>query len=164
MKRLGPPPEIASLLLLLDEAYNKRSWHGTNLRGSIRGLTAEQAGWHPAPGKHCIADIVVHAAYWKYAAWRRLRGEKRGSFPLKGSNWFDLPEPLSEPDWKSHVRLLNDTHDSLREAVAATVPKQLEKPPPGGKTSRAMLIRGIALHDVYHAGQIQVIKGLLKQR
>ena len=70
------------LLRILDEAFDQRSWHGTNLRGSIRGLTPDAAAWRPAPGRHNIWELVVHAAYWKYAVRRRLLGEKRGSFPL----------------------------------------------------------------------------------
>src|SRR5436309_5751897 len=87
-------PEIALLLHLLDEAYGKKAWHGPNLRGALRRLAAAEASWRPQAKRRSIADIVVHAAYWKYAVRRRLRGDKRGSFPLKGSNWFGLPNPL----------------------------------------------------------------------
>ena len=84
---------VAMLLDLLDEGYQRKSWHGPNLRGSIRRVTAGQAAWRPAAGRKCIAEIVVHAAYWKYTVRRRILNEKRGSFPLKGSNWFALAKP-----------------------------------------------------------------------
>ena len=64
--------DIDLLLTQMDQAYNRRSWHGTNLRGSIRGLEPEQAVWRPAPRRHNIQELVVHAAYWKYACWRRI--------------------------------------------------------------------------------------------
>jgi hypothetical protein len=103
---------------------------------------------------------VVHAAYWKYAARRRLRGDKRGSFPLKGSNWFPVSESLAETEWRAYVRLLETEHRALRTAVAALSPARLRESP-GGKVSNDALIRGIACHDVYHAGQIQILKRLL---
>ena len=62
------------ILALLDQAYDRPSWHGTNLRGSLRRVTPEQAAWRPGPARHNIWEIAVHAAYWKYAAWRRLTG------------------------------------------------------------------------------------------
>lgn len=155
---------LGALVSLLDEAYQQKSWHGTNLRGSIRGLSAEEAGRRSGPGRHRIVDIVVHCAYWKYAVRRRLRGEKRGSFPLKGSNWFQLPEPLGAAAWREYVRLLESQHHALREAVAALAPADLAKAPAASRVSNAMLIRGVALHDVYHAGQIQIIKALHKGR
>lgn len=164
MKIAKPASETAWGLELIGEAYAKKSWHGPNLRGSIRGLSAAQAGWRAGPGRHTIADIVVHCAYWKYAARRRLRGDKRGSFPLKGSNWFTLPEPLSNRDWKDLVALLNAEHVALREAVAELPPRQIKGAPPGSKIGTLMLIRGVAMHDVYHAGQIQLIKGLHKAK
>jgi hypothetical protein len=79
-------------LTLLDEAYEKRSWHGPNLKQAIRGVSAKQAAWRPASGRHNIWEETLHAAYWKYAVRRRIEGGKRGSFALKGSNFFVRPE------------------------------------------------------------------------
>jgi len=148
------------LLDLLDHGYDKKAWHGPNLKGSIRGLDAVQACWRPSRGRHCIAEIVVHAAYWKYAVRRRLRGDKRGSFPLEGSNWFPITHHLSEPQWREHVRLLEAEHRTLRAAVATMAAAGLHRNSAGSKYSSASLIEGIAAHDVYHAGQIQLLKRL----
>lgn len=151
--------DISLLLTQLDRAYDQRSWHGTNLRGSIRGMTPEQAVQRPAPGRHNVQELVVHAAYWKYAAWRRLTGEKRGSFPLDGSDWF----PRSTPDpalWKADVQLLAAMHVRLREAVAAVKAPALARKVAGSKETALTLISGIIAHDLYHAGQIQLIKKL----
>src|SRR5687767_8532371 len=98
-------PRVALLLHLIDTAFDAKSWHGTNLRGSLRGLPASQAGRRPRPG-HTVAEVALHAAYWKYAVRRRLRGDARGSFAVKGSNWFPQPEPFTEADWKRIVKLL----------------------------------------------------------
>lgn len=151
------------VLALLDEAFNKKSWHGTNLRGSIRGLTAKQAAWRQSPNRKCIWDHVLHTAYWKYTVWRRLTGEKRGSFPLKGSNWFSVPKPASEKAWREHVALLEAQHARLREAVESLSPRQLGAKVSGSKLTNDFLIRGIAFHDIYHAGQIQLLKRLRAQ-
>src|SRR5688500_7643087 len=113
-------PEIQQLLAILDQAYNRQSWHGTNLRGSIRRVSAPQAAWRPGPRRHNIWELVVHAAYWKYAAMRRFTDASRGSFPLKGSNWFIRPaddvRPL-EQMWREDIGMLDATHESLRNAV-----------------------------------------------
>jgi uncharacterized damage-inducible protein DinB len=153
-------PEITILLANLDEAYNRKGWHGPNLRGSIRGLDARQASWRPGPKRRSIADIVVHCAYWKYAVRRRLRGDSRGSFPLKGSNWFVLPANLSESDWQSYVRLLENEHRRLREAITEVSASQLQMRSKRSKTRNAVLIYAIAAHDLYHTGQIQLLKRL----
>src|SRR5262245_26323148 len=81
-----PVSDVQQLVTILDQGFNRRSWHGPNLRGSIRGVSASLAAWRPAPARHNIWEITVHAAYWKYAVWRRLTGGRRGTFPLKGSN------------------------------------------------------------------------------
>ena len=155
-------PEIEHLLGLLDEAYKRAAWHGPNLRGSIRGVTAPEASWRPKAGRHNIWEIAVHAAYWKYTVRRRLLGEKRGSFSLPGSNWFLRPVERSEQAWRADVAILDGEHQRLRDAVSALQPEYLERPARGSKTLVRRLIAGIALHDVYHAGQIQLIKKLLR--
>jgi hypothetical protein len=157
-------PAIASLLAQLDEAYDRRSWHGTNLRGSLRGLEAAQAAWRPAPGRHNAWEIAVHAAYWKYAAWRRLTGEKRGSFDRPGSNWFPTPEPPTATAWRKDVAVLAACHRRLREAVARLSDADLDRRAAGGQETVGRLVRGIAAHDLYHAGQIQLLKRLRAAR
>jgi hypothetical protein len=157
-------PTTDVLLEVLDRAFDEPSWHGPNLCGSIKNLSAKQASWRPGPGRHSMAEQVVHAAYWKYAARRRLRGDKRGSFPVKGSNWFDFPDGLDDEGWRLFTALLWSVHGVLREAVAGFDPRRLDDPLPGGrgasKTTARMLILGVAAHDVYHAGQIQLLKRL----
>jgi len=155
-------PEIQLLLDLLDRAYNRRSWHGTNLRGSLRGLDAASASWRPARDRHNIQEIAVHAAYWKYAVWRRLRGAKRGAFPLKGSNWFPREAPGSEVFWRSDLALLERCHCDLREAVSLFRPAELQCKPGGSAFTFAAWIEGAASHDLYHAGQIQLLKRLAR--
>lgn len=154
-------PQIELLLSIIDEAYEKQAWHGPNLRGSLRGVTAEQAAWRPAPERHNIWEVAVHAAYWKYAVRRRLRGEKRGSFPLKGSNWFRRPDEVSERTWQDDLRLLAEQHKQLREVIAETDPARLKEKALGSKVTNVRTIYGIAAHDIYHAGQIQLLKRLL---
>jgi len=152
----------AVLLRLLDEAFDHRSWHGTNLRGSIRGLTAEAASWRPRPGRHNIWETVVHAAYWKYAVRRRLVGEKRGSFPLTGSNWFARPLDGTAPgaQWRRDVQLLAEMHQALRQTVAELPEKTWRGRSGRGPFDNLSLVTGIAAHDLYHAGQIQLLKRL----
>jgi hypothetical protein len=154
--------EVGLLLEVIDRAYDQKSWHGPNLRGSLRGLTAATAAWRPAAGRHNIWEVVVHAAYWKYIVRRRLLGEKRGSFPLKGSNWFARPVTTTEA-WKEDVALLQQTHQSLRAAVAGLRAADLRVRPAGSKVSNLEMIASIAAHDVYHAGQIQLLKRLAAQ-
>jgi hypothetical protein len=147
------------LVEIIDRAYNRRSWHGTNLRGSIRGLTPRQAAWRPAKGRHNIWEIVVHAAYWKYSVWRRLAGEPRGSFPLEGSNWFPRAGG-SDTAWKEDIALLERMHRNLRSIVEGFPESELSRRPKGATVTYFELVAGIAAHDLYHDGQIQLIKRL----
>lgn len=154
--------ELSVLLRLIDQGYDKKAWHGPNLRGSIRRVKAPQAGWRPGPNRHNIVEIILHAAYWKYIARRRLLGLKRGSFALKGSNWFPCTVNLLEKDWADAVALLDQEHVALRAAIAEFPEGRLHAKQPDSTVSNAMLIEGIACHDVYHAGQIQLLKALQK--
>lgn len=156
--------ELALLLRILDEAYEKRAWHGPNLKGSLRGLGAQEASWRPGPDRHNIWEIAVHAAYWKYAIRRRLTGEKRGAFPLEGSNWFARPDVPTDKAWRADVAMLEDQHRSLRATVAKLSPTALSVKPHSSKHPTDTLVSGGAAHDVYHAGQIQLLKRLYRDR
>ena len=164
MKTTRPSNQIDLLLRIIDQSYDHVAWHGTNLRGSLRGLSLEEAAWRPAPGRHNIWEIALHTAYWKYIVRRRMLGEKRGSFALKGSNWFVRQPTDGEKTWKDDLKLLADAHRRMREAVCGLGEKQLYLKSRGSKVSNAAVIYGIASHDVYHAGQIQLLKRLYRHQ
>jgi hypothetical protein len=118
----------------------------------------------------------VHCAYWKYAVVRQLTGEKRGTFAAKGSNFFSRPErragaagsraklvAATERAWREDLALLEATHRKLRDAVSGLSDSDL---PRRMKRDRdvATLVYGVASHDVYHTGQIQLLKRLWKDR
>jgi hypothetical protein len=163
-KSKPPSSEVEALLAQVDEAFDRKSWHGTNLRGSLRQVSATQAAWRPARGRHNIWELTLHAAYWKYAVRRRLSGETtRGGFPLRGSNWFARPDgAVRDQDWQSDVTLLVAEHRRLRAAILEFDQAQLHEKTPRSKYTAAAMIRGVAAHDLYHAGQIQIVKRLLK--
>jgi uncharacterized damage-inducible protein DinB len=154
------------LLRLLDDSYERRAWQGPNLRGSLRGVGAAQAAWRPSPKRHNVWELVLHAAYWKYAACRMLMGEKRGAFGEKGSNWFVRPGAAGaiEKAWRADLALLDAHHRKLRAAVASLRPPRLSARPRGSSRTTANLVYGVASHDVYHTGQIQLLKRLWRDR
>lgn len=143
--------DAAFLLQLLNEAYVRKTWHGPNLCQSLRGISAREAAWRPGRGRHSIWELALHAAYWKYTARRRLLGEPRGSFAIPGSNWFEMPKDATEPAWRACKQLLEDEH---RKFVAAVADPRLAR----AVQKQTGMILGVAFHDVYHAGQIRLLR------
>ncbi len=144
------------VLALLDEGYSRKTWHGPNLRQSLKGVSVRDAAWRPAPGRHNIWEIALHSAYWKYAVRRRIEGGKRGSFELKGSNFFARPEKgkITEAAWRADLALLEREHRALEAAIHRVL-----KTPRARKLLPALY--GVAFHDIYHAGQIRLIRRLI---
>jgi len=152
---------IRLLLEVFDQAFAGSSWHGTPLSGSIRGLRPADALWRPGPGRHNIWEVVLHAAYWKCIVRRRLLRDPEIHFPRTGSNWIPLPPRTDAAAWKRDTALLKKEHDMLRRAIARFSPAQLGRRGWRSKWTNAQNIYGIASHDLYHAGQIQLIKKIV---
>ena len=142
---------VAILLGLLDEAFEKKAWHGPNLRNAIRGLTPNQAFWRPEVQRHSAWELMLHCAYWKFVALRRLTGVRNVAFGREGRNFFTVVSP-TDAAWRADVKLLAGTHRNLREAV--------ERAPDTAIRTKSRMISGVAMHDVYHAGQIQLLRRL----
>ena len=156
--------DLRQLLFLIDTAYDRVSWHGPNLRGSLRGMTPALAAWRPGPHRHNIWELIVHAAYWKYVAWRRLTGAKRGSFPLAGSNFIARPVAETKRALQDDLDLLDQMHRTLRDAAAAVATVDLDRGSAQKGVTKRALLTGVAAHDLYHAGQIQLLKRMASSR
>lgn len=153
-----------SIVRLLVENVQPRpgrgGWHGgpTPL-GALRGVTPDQAVWTPAPGRKSIWQLALHIAYWNYAVRRRLEGGTAPRFPRSPANWPRLPDVPDAVAWRADVALLKEEHERLVEVIAAVPLARYGERMPGGKRwTVAELIVGIAQHDAYHTGQIQMLK------
>jgi uncharacterized damage-inducible protein DinB len=155
---------IQLLVDVLDHAFQGRGWHGTTLTGALRGVTPGQASWRAAPDRHNIWELALHTAYWKYVVKRRLAGDGgRGDFPRSPSNWPAPPARATLIAWRADLRILKQAHADLRATVLALPPKRLAARSPAGKWTYAELIYGVAAHDLYHTGQIQLLKRLMRK-
>ena len=139
------------LINLLDLAFDKRSWHGANLMSAVRGVHFRQAK-KSVSGRKTIWEQLLHAAYWKNVVIRKLSGQ--GAMERKGSNWLKMPKPGNEKQWKDDLAMLRELHRKLRGIVAETSAKLSQKD--------IWLIQGAAFHDIYHAGQIKLLRRLMK--
>ena len=154
------------LIWNLQPAPGQKSWHGgASPVGALRGVSAQQARWRPTPRRKSVWELALHIAYWKYTVRRHLVDGVHPRFPRSPANFPRLPEPADEPAWARDVALLRSEHDRLQEAVRAFGGRRLHAVPPAGKrwTYGEMLL-GIAAHDAYHTGQIQLLKRLWQER
>ena len=159
------PREIRILLNELKEAYQGPTWHGPTLRGSLRRVNATQAAARPSRDRHNIWELTIHSAYWKYAVRRQLQSDPLGTFGEDGSNFFARPAANENPaarekSWRKDLAKLKREHAALLSAVRKVRESDLDRRVPKSKYTRRQMIHGVACHDVYHAGQIQLLKRL----
>lgn len=159
-------PRLAEVLHLLDPPAGTRLWYGgATVLGSLRGVGHDEASWRPGPGRHTIWELALHAAYWKYAVRRRLDPSvPRGDFPRSPSNWPLMPEGCGERAWKEDRALLRREHSALVEVARGLPPERLDHRDGKGEYRALDLLFGVATHDVYHTGQIQLVKRLYADR
>ncbi len=160
---------LEALRFQLDTCFNGTGWHGPTLIGSLRGVTPAEALRKPRGSKHCLWDLLLHTTYWKYTMLVRLGVAEPHTFPRSPSNWPRTPDsrtPAKElmKRWKADLKLARETHKAVVQAMLRLDPATLHQIPPGGKrATRWILLTGIAAHDVYHAGQCQLIKKMIRR-
>jgi DinB superfamily len=142
---------------VLQEGYGPGAWHGPDLKAALADVTPELAFRRAAPGRHNIAEIALHHAYYVRSVRTQLSSRPADPFVLSGDDWFEVndEQPLS---W-ARIRA---TLESEQQRLVALV-NELE----AGTVSPAVsaddgfgLVLGITCHAIYHAGQVQLIKRL----
>jgi uncharacterized damage-inducible protein DinB len=148
--------EIKRINDQLKRAFEGKAWHGPSVSEVLTGVTAEQAAAHPIAGAHSIWEITLHIATWERVGRRRIEE----SDPIDVSDEEDWPavEDISDDAWSSTLDELRHNHEALRDAIRQLDEARLEDIVPGTQYAVYFLLHGVIQHDLYHAGQIALLK------
>lgn len=153
--------EIRRIVNQMDRALSGDAWHGPSLLSLLDGVSAEDASKHPVEGAHSIWELVLHIAAWQTIAERRLLDEI-----VDVTTEMDWPPvwEVSEAEWDRAVEKLVESAARLRKVVESLSDDQLDSRPPAITDSRYVLLHGVVQHNLYHAGQIAILKKAFQQR
>ena len=144
-------------------AFEGEAWHGPSVLSLLEGVTAEQAAAHPVAGAHSIWELVLHIEAWERACKRRLQGDRA---QLSTEEDWAIVSDHSESAWEKAKQKMIDTHGELIEAIRSLDESRLDKPiiddPTIPYSSTYVTLHGGVQHDLYHAGQIAIIKKALQ--
>ena len=139
----------------LRRAFDGSAWHGPALLELLGDVDAATAAARPLPNVHSIWELVLHIAVWDRVACRRLAGEK--CQPTGTAN-FPLVTKPTEAAWRKAVAETKRTHDNFVRIVAALPDSRLRERVPGKRYDFYHMLHGLAQHELYHAGQIAILK------
>jgi uncharacterized damage-inducible protein DinB len=152
--------EIERILDQLRRAYEGNAWHGPSIREVLAGVTAAQAHARPLESAHTIWELVHHIAVWEDVGRRRLSGD-RAQIAISTPEDWPPPEDTSEAAWEKAKTALDRGHQDLVAAITNTSESRLDQPIFEGMSTVYVTLHGVIQHDLYHAGQIAILKKAL---
>ena len=152
--------EIQRIVDQLEREHAGEPWHGAPLSEILAGVDHAQAAATPLPGAHSIWELVLHLTAWKNETRHRLTGGRAGA-PREG-DWPAVGETTADR-WREAREKLDLSHQLLVSAVKEFKEENLPVPTNDPRSDDIAptyyeLLMGILQHDVYHAGQIAVLK------
>jgi len=151
--------EVERILDQMDRAFSGDAWHGPSLMALLEGVSAENASVHSIRGAHSIWELVNHIAAWHRIVHQRLSGELVE--PTSEMDWPPVWD-ASEVAWQRALGSLAEGRARLRRVVEGLRDDLLQDKPAGNNDSRYITLHGVVQHDLYHAGQIAVLKKALR--
>jgi uncharacterized damage-inducible protein DinB len=152
MAGLSEPARIADQLR---RAFDGDAWHGPALLELLADVDAATAAAKPLPDVHSIWELVLHVAAWDGAALRRLSGEK--CQPKGTANFPPVTNPTPAA-WRKAIAGMRGTHLALVKTVAGLPESRLHDRVLGKRYDFYHMLHGMAQHELYHAGQIAILK------
>ncbi len=148
--------EIDRISEQLKCSFHKGAWHGPSLLEALDNVTAKQAVKRPIPNAHNIWELVLHAAVWIKAIDKTIAAMEYTQVTTE-ANWPEISD-TSESSWDEAVDSLKKSHKKFEKHVLTLKDAALEKIPANTNSSIYRLIYGVIQHNIYHAGQIALLK------
>src|SRR5450755_1963228 len=140
----------------LRRSYEGEAWHGPSLRELLVDVTAERAAAKPLAGTHSIWELVLHIDAWERAALSVVGGS-RFDVLAGDADWPPLRETSAEA-WQGALDRLESTTRELVAVIRAMDDARLEELAGGREFNLYFLLHGVVQHNLYHAGQIALLK------
>jgi uncharacterized damage-inducible protein DinB len=147
--------EINRIIDQMDRAMNGEAWHGPHLEELLGNVSAQQAAAHPVAGAHSIWELVNHIASWNAILAHRASG--KAVAVTEKQDWPPVTDTSAE-SWKRALDQMRASRAQLRSAVEKLSDAKLDDIAPGKDHSIYVMLHGGVQHDLYHAGQIAVLK------
>lgn len=150
--------ESSRLADQIRRAFEGEAWHGDSVLEILSDVDAKTASAHPVQNAHSIWELVLHIAAWDGAALRRAQGQ---AVELTDEENFPPVKDTSPAAWKQAVEKMKSIHSELVRKVESFPESRLTEQVPGKHEKYYdyfYLFSGIAQHELYHAGQIAVLK------
>lgn len=148
--------ETKRLASQLRRSYEGQAWHGPSLLELLEGVTAEQAAAKPLAGAHSIWELVLHIEAWEREALAVVGG--KGCDTLAGDADWPPVRDTSMEAWQGALDRLRSTSKELVAAIRAMDDAKLDELAGGREFNFYFLLHGVVQHNLYHAGQIAMLK------
>lgn len=149
--------QLENIINNLSETYNGMPWHGNSLKELLLDVDTATAFYRPFEKKHNIAELVAHILIWRQYALEILN--ENYNFNIDIGSMADFPEVVeSEKVWCELLTQLDENQMVLLEKLAQFSPLKLEEEIPNKPFTFRYLFDGVVYHDVYHGGQIGLLK------
>lgn len=148
--------EVERILDQYDRAMTGDAWHGDPVWKILDGISAEQAAARAHPQRHTIWELVAHMTFWETQVYRRINGLPE--MPTERLNFPAMPGPTLE-NWQSTLDNFRRSNLDIRRCISHLDDARLDQPAPGRDKSIYVEVHGVIQHDLYHAGQIAILRG-----
>lgn len=147
--------EVQRILQHYENVLNGEPWYGDPIWQILEGIAPQTAAAPNPSGGHTIWEILMHTTFWEEVAAQRLVGERAGLVAEK--NFLATPQPTPS-NWSRTLDEFRRSNQKLREAIAKLEVARLDESTAAGKRSFYAEAHGAIEHDIYHAGQVALLR------
>lgn len=148
--------QVERLKNLLNAGYHGGAWHGPSVLEATKNITPEEASFK-TPTVHTAAELIYHITSWRIFALKRLQGDSEYQIDTDKKNFGSAPK-VDEFELETLLMELSLSQDELIRELDKIDNDFLKEIVPGSEYDYFTLINGIIHHDIYHSGQINILK------
>ncbi len=148
---------VTGLIDLFERTFDGDAWHGPSVMKVLQNFPLEQMNARIGDG-HSVIELVEHMTAWRQFAIHRLQGDK--TYEVTELENFRPRENAGEEDWQKAIEALEQSQKQLLELLKDFPANELSALVDGRSYPFYVLLHGLIHHDLYHLGQIVLLKRL----
>lgn len=149
--------ELISLINNIENLYKGQPWYGSSFSEILDSIKSGNPN-ATFNRSNSLGQILEHMTQWKHFVIEKVNGNKNFKIEMNSIQDWNKGKKYSQEEFLELIQNFKTVSEELITTLKNKNNNFLKETVPGEKYTFEFMLEGVIHHDIYHSGQLSILK------